>query len=55
MSRKWNSIPWNEQTPPEEKAKEFDLQYEENAREAEGKRQRREYPYDLDLTNRRTK
>lgn len=38
MSTKWNDIPWNEDTPPEEKAQQFDAQHEENARAAQEKR-----------------
>lgn len=50
---KWNEIPFNESATPEEKALEFDLQYEENSSAADQKRDRREIPYDLDKPNRR--
>ena len=31
---KWNEIPLSEDTPAEEKAEQFDRQYEENRRDA---------------------
>jgi hypothetical protein len=52
---KWNDIPFYEGDDPEIKALEFDLQFEENARHAEELRQNHQYPYDLDLPNRRSK
>lgn len=44
----WNEIPFNPDATPEEKGKEFDAQIAENVESANQKRERGEYPYDLE-------
>jgi len=44
----WNEIPFNPDATPEEKGKEFDAQIAENTESANQKRERGEYPYDLE-------
>lgn len=52
---KWNEIPFDSNEAPEVKALEFDLQFEENSRDAATKRLNREYPYDMEIVERRGK